>query len=461
MKIARIIIPIILILAAVAVAYWYVTTQNAPAVSSTLTGSGTVEATEVTISPESSGRITEVLVDEGDHVNTGDTLFKLDDTLLRAQLNQAQVNLDAARAGMDVAQNSYTATQASEEIAQVQYNLTLAQALQQAQPARSDAWRQDVPAVFDQPVWYYTHAEQLAAALDELNSTKTVLDDEQASFETLMSTGNNAILATTETRLAQARTAFLNSQDVLDRSKLQDDQSLIDSAQQAYDTVKDVLDVAQDAYNELLSTQETNDILDARARLAVAQEGYDTAQDRYNALLTGEDSLQVQLAAATRTQAQDNMALAESKVSQAQSAIDQAQAALDLINIQMGKLDISAPLAGVVLARNIEPGEVIQAGASSLTLGDLENLTITVYIPENRYGEVQLGDKARVSVDSFPNQSFTATVTRIADQAEFTPRNVQTVEGRSTTVYGVQLAVKDPDGLLKPGMPADVTFERP
>src|SRR4030042_3638507 len=461
MKIARIIIPIILILAAITVAYWYVTTQNAPAVSSTLTGSGTVEATEVTISPEASGRITEVLVDEGDHVNTGDTLFKLDDTLLRAQLNQAQVNLDAARAGMDVAQNSYTAAQASEEIAQVQYNLTRVQALQQAQPARSNAWRQDVPAVFDQPVWYYTHAEQLVAALDELNSTKAALDDEQASFETLMSTGNYAILATSHTRLAQARTAFLDAQDVLDRSTLQDDQSLIDSAQQAYDTVKDALDAAQDVYNELLSTQETNDILDARARLAVAQEGYDTAQDRYNALLTGKDSLQVQLAAATLTQAQDNVALAESKVSQAQSAIAQAQAALDLINIQMGNLDLSAPLAGVVLARNIEPGEGIQGGAPSLTLGDLENLTITVYIPENRYGEVHLGDKASVSVDSFPNQSFTATVIRIADQAEFTPRNVQTMEGRSSTVYAIQLAVQDPDGLLKPGMPADVTFEQP
>jgi len=193
----------------------------------------------------------------------------------------------------------------------------------------------------------------------------------------------------------------------------------------------------------------------------VAQERYDTAQDRYNALLTGKDSLQVQLAAATLTQAQDNVTLAESKVSQAQSVIDQAQAALHLADVQMGKLTIVAPVSGVVLARNIEPGEVIQAGASALTLGDLENLTITVYLPENRYGEVRLGDQAQVSVDSFPNQSFTATVTRIADQAEFTPRNVQTMEGRSSTVYAIQMAVQDPQGLLKPGMPADVTFNQP
>ena len=67
----------------------------------------------------------------------------------------------------------------------------------------------------------------------------------------------------------------------------------------------------------------------------------------------------------------------------------------------------------------------------------------------------------RVNVNSFPNQSFDATVTRIADQAEFTPRNVQTAKGRQTTVYAVELAVQNPGGLLKPGMPADVTFSIP
>jgi HlyD family secretion protein len=461
MKIARIIIPIILVLAVIAAAYWYVTTQNKPADSNTLSGSGTVEATEVTISPEISGRITEVLVNEGDQVNTGDTLFTLDDTLLAGQLNQAQINLEAAQAGMDVAHNTYAAALASGDIAQAQYNLTLAQVLQQAQPTRSTAWRQTLPSGFDQPVWYYTDAEQMTAALDELNSAKTALDTEQSSFTTLKATGNYVNLAATESRLAQARAAFLDAQDVLDRSKLQDDQSLIDTAQQAFDDAKNELDEAQNTYDELLTTQEANDLLDARARLAVAQERFDTAQDRYNALQTGKDSLQVQLAAATLAQSQANVTLAESKVSQAQTAVDQAQAALDLLNIQMEKLTISAPISAVVLACNIEPGEVVQVGASALTLGELEHLTITVYIPENRYGEVHLGDTAHVSVDSFPDQSFTATVTRIADQAEFTPRNVQTVEGRSTTVYGIQLAVEDPKGLLIPGMPADVTFDQP
>ncbi len=79
-------------------------------------------------------------------------------------------------------------------------------------------------------------------------------------------------------------------------------------------------------------------------------------------------------------------------------------------------------------------------------------------VPEDRYGEIHIGQEATVTVDSFPGQTFKATVTKIADQAEFTPRNVQTVEGRSATVYAVKLKVNDPEGKLKLGMPADVVF---
>jgi HlyD family secretion protein len=461
MKIRRIIIPIIFVAAAVAGAYWYFATQRSPATSGELAGTGTVEANEVTISSEVSGRIVDVFADQGDRVSAGESLFALDSTILEGQLIQAQANLGAAQAGMEVAQNSYSTALAGEEIAQAQYDLTLTQTLMQVQAVRSSAWGKDVPAEFDLPGWYYTHAEQLTAAQEQLNSARTALEDEMASFNSLMSAGNFAKLAATELRLAQAQSAYLDAVDVLDRSKLQDDQSLIDFAQDALDAAKDELEASKDAYDKILTTQETNDLLEARAKLALAQEHYDTAQDRYNGLLTGRDSLQVQIATATLTQAQDNVSLAESKVSQAQTAIDQAQAALDLINIQLDKITITAPLSAVVLARNIEPGEVVQAGASALTLGDLENLTITVYIPENRYGEVSLGDKAQVSVDSFPDQSFTGTVTRIADKAEFTPRNVQTTEGRSSTVYAIQLEVDDPYGLLIPGMPADVTFTQP
>jgi HlyD family secretion protein len=457
----RMIIPIILLVLASLASYWFLTTRQGQAETGELTGSGTVEATIVTISPETFGRVIEVLVTEGDRVSAGTQLFRLDDTLLSAQLQQAQVNLDAAMAGLEVAQAGHAATQAAVSIAQAQYELALAQALQQVQPVRSVAWQQGEPSEFDQPSWYYTHAEQLAAALDEMNASRAALEAEQAGFKDLTSSGTYTGLTAAETRLAQARAAFLDAQMVLERSLEQDDQVLVDAAQQAYDAANDELEAAQDDVDALLDSQAGSDIIDARARLAVAQERYDTAQDRYNALLTGKDSLQVQIASASIAQAQANVTLAESKLIQAQITVGQAQAALDVLNVQMNKLMISSPLPGMVLSRNIEPGEVIQPGASALTLGGLDHLTITVYIPEDRYGEVQLGDQAQVNVDSFPGITFTGTITRIADQAEFTPRNVQTVEGRSSTVFAIQLAVEDPGGLLKPGMPADVTFIQP
>jgi HlyD family secretion protein len=113
----------------------------------------------------------------------------------------------------------------------------------------------------------------------------------------------------------------------------------------------------------------------------------------------------------------------------------------------------------VVLTRASEPGSVVGAGSVVFTLGQLDRLTITVYVPEPRMGEVTLGMTATVMVDAFPGESFQAKVTYISDVAEFTPRNVQTVEGRKATVFAVTLTVTDGGGTLKPGMPADVTFE--
>jgi HlyD family secretion protein len=112
----------------------------------------------------------------------------------------------------------------------------------------------------------------------------------------------------------------------------------------------------------------------------------------------------------------------------------------------------------VVLRRAIESGEMALPGAALLTIGETSQLYMTVYIPENRYGEITLGQAVRVRVDSFPDQTFTAKVTRIADRAEFTPRNVQTAESRATTVFAVKLAVDNAGGKLKTGMPADVFF---
>jgi membrane fusion protein YbhG len=139
----------------------------------------------------------------------------------------------------------------------------------------------------------------------------------------------------------------------------------------------------------------------------------------------------------------------------------QAGHALAIVrNASGGEEHIRAPIDGVVLERSFEPGEVASMGSTLLTIANLTDLTLTVYVPEDRYGQIYLGQTYSVTVDSFPGRVFEASVSHIADQAEFTPRNVQTVEGRKATVFAVRLSVPNPDLALKPGMPADVALSR-
>jgi len=120
---------------------------------------------------------------------------------------------------------------------------------------------------------------------------------------------------------------------------------------------------------------------------------------------------------------------------------------------------IVSPLDGVVLEVLFQPGETATPGANLVVVSNLDALTLTVYVPEDRYGKIVLGQVYPVTADSFPGQTFNGTVGFISDQAEFTPRNVQTTDSRKATVFAIKLDLDPSGGLLKPGMPADVHFQ--
>jgi membrane fusion protein YbhG len=120
--------------------------------------------------------------------------------------------------------------------------------------------------------------------------------------------------------------------------------------------------------------------------------------------------------------------------------------------------NITSPLAGVVLERLVEPDEFAAPGSTVMVVASLDALTLTIYVPEDRYGQISLGQTIPVTIDSFPGETFNGKVIFISDQAEFTPRNVQTKDSRQTTVYAVKLDLEPTGGRLKPGMPADVTI---
>ena len=175
------------------------------------------------------------------------------------------------------------------------------------------------------------------------------------------------------------------------------------------------------------------------------------ALDLLRTTQTGENSPEVIFA-------EQNIAQAEAMLEQAKSVLVQIESQLALIDIQAEKLTMTSPIDGTILTRSVELGEVVSPGLTTMTIAPLDELTVTIYIPEDRYGEISLGDVATLTVDSFPEERFEATVVHIADQAEYTPRNVQTKEERQTTVFAIRLSVMNVDGMLKPGMPADLVF---
>ena len=145
----------------------------------------------------------------------------------------------------------------------------------------------------------------------------------------------------------------------------------------------------------------------------------------------------------------------------AQSEHAQAAASVRAIEAVLANMIIRASFDGVATVRHREPGEIVPGGAPVLTVMNPDDRWVRIYIPENRIGAVQLGHRAGISTDTWPDKRYAGDVTYIAAQAEFTPKNVQTTEERVKLVYAVKVRISDDPGFeLKPGMPADVRLEQ-
>jgi HlyD family secretion protein len=410
----------------------------------TMRASGTVEAIEVAIASEISGRVAEVLVDRGDVVEAGEVIFLLDDAMLQVQRERTLATIKTAETALDSAKIALQA-------AQLQLETTLQAAHLREKPQRVVEWEQSVPEEFSLPTWYFTKIEELEAVKAEVDAAKESLEDEEANLETILQNTNALELIEAETRVVEARITYDVASDVLERALGQEDKLIIDFAQNQFDAANTELDAAYQDYERLLSTQAAEDILEVRARVSVASERYYTAMDKLALSQSGEFSLDVKAAQMLVDQAMAN-------VNQGEAALNKANVELTLVDLQIEKLVMKSPINGVVTTRDLQPGEVITAGAELIKVAQLDNLIITVFLQEDRYGVIDLGDLVEILVDSFPNQTFQGSIERIADEAEFTPRNVQTSEGRRTTVFAVEVRVNDPLARLKPGMPADVLF---
>jgi HlyD family secretion protein len=499
------IIPVVLIIAIAGIAFWLYT-NRANAQPGDIDASGTIEATEITIAPELGGRVSEVTAREGETVTSGQTLVQLDTTLLDVQRDQAAASLAAAQANYASIENGAMAEQLNAAVARAQAELLAAQqalqalndnaALSTAQAESDLAHARDGLEKAQQRYDNINHPD-IEFYQDRVDDAQEALLTAQENTEiidigTLQASLQAAqdVLKTMEDRLGKIQAAINgcpecdpNRSVTVDRipSTLNDAQdayndalnrvreielkieqakrgntNAVDAAQDALEDAQQNLDWAQrgpDSIDEAIALADLNA---ATAKLDNAQSHYDDVKDGPDPDLI--DVAEARVAAAEATLKAAEAAASEARLDTAQAQVNVAQAALNLIETQLSKLTLVSPINGTVLARAIEPGEMLVPNAPTYVLADLAHLTITVYVPEDRYGTVTLGQTATVTVDSYPGESFTATVSHIADQAEFTPRNVQTADGRKTTVFAVRLSIDNPDSKLKPGMPADVSF---
>ena len=368
---------------------------SATIVPGTLSYSGTVETTMLSIAAEQPGKVLEVDFQEGDAVKAGAVLVHLDDGTLKIQRDQAADNLEMA-----------------------QLNLL-----------------------------------KLTSPMAIANLQKTIAQDKQSVLDAQQTIDNH--------------TYFVN------------DAGAVQSAQSALYVAENALDRAKKAYDKINGDPAT-DVNKAAAyqQYYLAERAYENASNVY-ALWTGIPNLEqndlriTNLALANAKLAEDQTLLGVlsggsipdhatgagiAQLQQARITVQVGQAKLKLLDDQIAKTTITAPVDGVVMTRSVDPGNVVNPGVELLSLARLNDLTITIYIPEDTYRKIKVGQAAVVTVDSFPGQTFSAAVLHISDQPEFTPRTSQTVSAAESTVYAIQLELNDATGTLKPGMPADVSF---
>jgi len=237
------------------------------------------------------------------------------------------------------------------------------------------------------------------------------------------------------------------------------------------------LDGADARLRLLLAGTRVEDIQRAEAELARAEADLAGAvldlnrleglADRGTATLKARDDARTRKAMIEKVVAADRAEVAKLKagprpqeIEQARAARAVAEATIAIIQQRISDATVPAPRDGVITSRATEPGEVLPPGALLYVLTDITHPWLTVYVDEPSLSRVHLGDAVTVRVDG-RDRDFAGKVTFVSPVAEFTPKNVQTPEERAKLVFKVKVGLDNPEGIFKPGMPADAYFGAP
>lgn len=217
-------------------------------------------------------------------------------------------------------------------------------------------------------------------------------------------------------------------------------------------------EAAEAQYRLSLEGSRKEDVLQAEALFRNAESDYRRMKDLLaTATVTQKqyDDAFARYIAAQQTYEKLVRGLRKEEIAAARARRDQAVATADLARKKLGDCVVRSPAGGIVTLRAVEPGELVPAGGQLFQVTALEEVDLMIYVNETRLGSVLLGQQADVFIDSFPGRAFEGKVVYISPVAEFTPKNVQTKEERTKLVFGIKIRVRNPDGALKPGLPAD------
>jgi HlyD family secretion protein len=191
----------------------------------------------------------------------------------------------------------------------------------------------------------------------------------------------------------------------------------------------------------------------------ISQKDYDIYNTRYLAAQNGRTEAQARIKSAQEQLSLKTVGPRQETIDQAKAQVQVATEALNQARQQEKYTEILSPTDGVVLSKAAEPGEYLNPASPVLTIGDTAHPWLRAYIREKDLGKVRLNGKATITTDAFPKKAYQGRISFLSSQAEFTPKTVQTFEERVKLMYRIKVQLENPNGELKPGMPADATIE--
>ncbi|HUV03909.1 MAG TPA: efflux RND transporter periplasmic adaptor subunit [Armatimonadota bacterium] len=431
--------------------------------------SGIIEATEVTLSSKVTAKVAAVYVSESDKVRKGETLVRLRDTEFREQVRQAEAALEAAQARL----NEALAGTRPEEIRQARAQL------EQAEAAVTGARRS--LSIAEEA---FQESRELRARLEAAEShhraSSAAYQRAQEALRLVKQGARveqveqaRAAVRQAEARDNQAREDLRRARELFGRGAIPANQ--LDAAEAAAESARAQLDQAIARLSELEAGARPEEIREAEAAaqqaeavmsgagraLEIAREQYQERLQERQQLTTARTQYETALAQRRAAEARLQELLAGARpeqIEQLRAQVRQAEAALAQARTQLENTIVQSPIDGTVLTQAVEPGELATVGSTLIVLADLRQIELEVYVEEPVYGRIRLAQPATVTVDSYPNQVFRGRVTEIAEEAEFTPKEIQTKEQRAKLVFAVKITVPNPAGKLKPGMPADAVL---